>query len=58
MSSGVGELTLYCQHVNASYVHCNLYTTIDIGMDQTAKAAIEESHFEIVDGEIRCGSHQ
>jgi len=58
MSGGIGALTLYCEHVGSSHVHCNKYQKITIGINQTPKEAIAESHWALQNGEIRCEEHQ
>jgi hypothetical protein len=58
MSNGIRGLDLYCEHVNSSHVHCNRHTTIDIAFDETPLEAVRESHWGVVDGELRCEEHK
>lgn len=51
------HLTLYCEHISKSHVHCNKYKKLHIGMDETPLESIEETDWGIVDGEVRCDDH-
>lgn len=51
------KLTLYCDYVSRSHVHCNRYTTLKVGVDETPREVIEDSEWGVIDGETRCEEH-
>lgn len=55
---GSPSVTLYCEHVVfESAIHCSKYTSLQVDLDETPREAIEESHWAVVDGEVRCEEH-
>lgn len=51
------QINLYCEHISKNSVHCDRYTTLGGNTIDECVSKVEESDWQVSDGEVICPNH-